>query len=212
MHLSAPASTRCVYFPRGSIARHPPHQNRRLQTTDMPIRTATYADIAILVDLMARFYHESAFSLRTDAATGAFEQLLADPALGRIWICEQDNQAVGYIVLTLGFSMEYGGRDAFVDDLFVRPAFRGRGLGKELLNTVVRECARLQVRALHLEVGRANHRARALYRSRGFRDYDRQLLTMKLAEAIHESATRPETGEINSLRTDGRNDQERDHE
>ena len=153
----------------------------------MSIRIATTADLAMLVDLMTDFYRESAFTLQPDSARVAFERLLADPALGRIWICEQDGEAAGYIVLTVGFSMEYGGRDAFVDDLFVRPPFRGRGLGKQLLDTLIAECRRRDVRALHLEVDRANDRGHALYRSRGFVDNDRQLLTMKLARAIHES-------------------------
>ena len=152
----------------------------------MPIRIATSADLAMLVDLMTDFYRESAFTLQPGSAKAAFAKLLADPALGRIWIGEQDGEAAGYIVLTVGFSMEYGGRDAFVDDLFVRPPFRGRGLGKQLLDTLIAECHRRNVRALHLEVDRANDRGHALYRSRGFVDNDRQLLTMKLARAIHE--------------------------
>lgn len=156
----------------------------------MPIRTATAEDLPLLVDLMTSFYGESSLALPRDTAEKAFAQLLADPALGRVWICEQQDQAVGYIVLTLGFSMEYGGRDAFVDDLYVRARFRGRGIGKRLLDTLIGECGRLQVRALHLEVGRANRRAQALYRSRGFRDRDRQLLTLKLGRAMHESKRR----------------------
>jgi ribosomal protein S18 acetylase RimI-like enzyme len=168
----------------------------------MPIRIATSADTAALVDLMAQFYRESFYSLQRDAAGSAFQQLMADSALGRVWICEQKSQAAGYIVLTFGFSMEYGGRDGFVDDLFVRPEFRGRVLDKQLLDTLIRECVRLQVRALHLEVGRANHRAKALYQSRGFRYNDRQLLTIKLARATHEPKRRAETDASNASQVD----------
>ncbi len=164
----------------------------------MPIRNAAAADILTLVDLMALFYRESAFSLQRDSAKAAFRRLLADSSLGRIWICEQANEPVGYIVLTLGFSMEYGGRDAFVDDLFIRPEFREKGWGRQLMDTLIKECIRIGVRALHLEVGRANHRARALYRSRGFGDNDRQLLTLKLDKANHESGRHPEAAGIGS--------------
>ena len=166
----------------------------------------------MLVDLMTDFYRESAFTLQPGSAQTAFAKLLADPALGRIWIGEQGGKAIGYIVLTLGFSMEYGGRDAFVDDLFVRPQFRGRGLGNQLLDTLIAECVRLDVRALHLEVDRANDRAHALYRSFGFVDNDRQLLTMKLARAIHESDVGNEGGKNDSLPTGQQTQQEKDHE
>jgi ribosomal protein S18 acetylase RimI-like enzyme len=164
----------------------------------MPIRNATAADIPTLVDLMVLFYRESAFSLQRHSAKAAFRRLLADSSFGRIWICELANEPVGYIVLTLGFSMEYGGRDAFVDDLFIRPEFRGKGWGRQLLDTLVQECIRIGVRALHLEVGRDNHRVRSLYRSRGFRDNERQLLTLKLDKAIHESGRHPEAAGTDS--------------
>lgn len=168
----------------------------------------------MLVDLMTGFYRESAFSLQPESTKAAFMKLLSDPALGRVWICEQNDEAIGYIVLTFGFSMEYGGRDAFVDDLFVRSEFRGRGLGKQLLDTLVRQCVRLDVRALHLEAGRSNDRAHALYRSFGFRDNNRQLLTKKLRKTIHESGGGDgnETVKVVSIPTRGENHQRDNHE
>ncbi len=75
---------------------------------------------------MAEFYAESGYDLDQDGAAIAFGDLLSDPSLGRIWIL---GESVGYVVLSLGYSMEYGGRDAFVDDLFVREAHRRAGLG-----------------------------------------------------------------------------------
>jgi ribosomal protein S18 acetylase RimI-like enzyme len=97
-----------------------------------------------------------------------------------VWILESDGQPAGYVVLCIGFSLEYGGLDAFVDDLFVRPACRRRGLGRTALAELFEECRRRGVRAVHLEVGRDNDAARALYARFGFRDQDRQLLTMRL--------------------------------
>jgi ribosomal protein S18 acetylase RimI-like enzyme len=77
------------------------------------------------------------------------------------------------------------GGDAFVDDLFIRPPFRGRGLGKLALAEVRAACEQRGVRALHLEVGRDNGAAHSLYRRAGFGDTDRQLLTLKLADPTH---------------------------
>ena len=178
----------------------------------MPIRSASRADLAILVDLMARFYRESSYRLQRQCARAAFDQLLTDPSLGRVWICEQKAEAVGYIVLTLGFSMEYGGRDGFVDDLFILPQFRGKQLGHQLLDTLIRECDRLGVRALHLEVGPANQRAVSLYRARGFAGSDRRLLTLKLASAVHQpDRPRAATG-VGSAQTDPQAAEEREGE
>ncbi len=145
-----------------------------------PVRRATPADVPVLVELMAEFYAESAMPLDRAAVGGVFRGLLADPARGAVWLVLADGAPAGYVVLTVGFSMEYGGLDAFVDDLFVRPAHRRRGLGRAALDTLVAECRRRGVQALHLEVARDNQSAKALYEGFGFRGNDRQLLTLRL--------------------------------
>jgi ribosomal protein S18 acetylase RimI-like enzyme len=81
--------------------------------------------------------------------------------------------------------MEYGGRNAFVDDLFIRPAFRGRGLGGQLVAHARALCEDLGVRAMHLEVARDNAAAQAVYRGAGFRETERQLLTLALELPTH---------------------------
>jgi ribosomal protein S18 acetylase RimI-like enzyme len=113
-------------------------------------------------------------------ARAAFQELLADPALGRVWILTDRGQPAGYGVLTFGYSLEYGGRDAFVDDLFVRPGHRDRGLGSAGLEAMIEASRQHRVRAVHLEVGFDNAGAQALYARFGFVDHGRQLLTRPL--------------------------------
>jgi ribosomal protein S18 acetylase RimI-like enzyme len=81
--------------------------------------------------------------------------------------------------------MEYGGRDAFVDDLFIVAAHRGRGLGTAALAQARAYCVAQGVRAVHLEVARDNAPAQAVYRRAGFAGNDRQLLTLPLADPTH---------------------------
>ena len=147
------------------------------------VRLATHHDIPVLVDLMREFYAESNLPVDRDAASATFSRLLGDPSRGAIWLLKAGNDAAGYVVLTVGFSMEYGGLDAFVDDLFVRLPFRRKGFGRLALATLFAECERRGVRAVHLEVGRDNDAAKALYGRFGFRDNDRQLLTVGLPRA-----------------------------
>jgi diamine N-acetyltransferase len=149
------------------------------------MRKATGEDLERLVHLMGEFYAESGYPLNQGRAGQAFSALLADERLGHVWLIQKDSQDVGYLVLTMGYSMEYGGRDAFVDDLFIRAQFRGAGLGTAALAQVREFAANLGVRALHLEVARDNTIAQALYRQAGFRDTERQLLTLRLAEPAH---------------------------
>lgn len=147
---------------------------------DRGIRRAAPDDVPRLVDLMAEFYAESSYPLDRASAATTFGRLLREESLGAVWLLSARGDVAGYVVLTLGYSLEYGGLDAFVDDLFIRAPHRGAGLGRLALETLLAECRRRGVRAVHLEVARANAPARSLYASFGFQDNDRQLLTRRL--------------------------------
>ena len=155
--------------------------------TTTHVRAAQVGDIPQLVALMTEFYAEADYALLPEPAARAFAQLLGDPRLGRVWIMEVDSLPVGYAVLTVSFSMEYGGLRGFVDDLFVRRPYRGRGLGSAALGELRRISTALGVRALHVEVGAANEAARRVYRQSGFEDSGRLLLTLPLATPVHDT-------------------------
>jgi ribosomal protein S18 acetylase RimI-like enzyme len=149
------------------------------------VRVADEDDIAALVELMADFYAESDYVLDPEAAVASFSRLQADPGLGQVWLVEDDGQPAGYIVLTVGFSMEYGGLRGFVDDLYVRPVFRRRGLATAALAELRRECVRREVRAVDVEAGPDNEAALEVYRRAGFTDTGRLLLAAPLASPVH---------------------------
>ncbi len=82
--------------------------------------------------------------------------------------------------------MEYGGLDAFIDDLFIRSSYRKRGLAQAVLEALFAECKQRKVLALHVEVSPANTAAKALYYRIGLRprDDDRQVLTTQFEEDL----------------------------
>lgn len=88
----------------------------------------------------------------------------------------------GYVVLTLSFSFEYRGRDAFIDELYVEPAYRRRGFGRMLMEFAEQRAKELGVNALHLEVDHGNDPAMELYRNIGYADHDRYLMTKWLTK------------------------------
>jgi GNAT superfamily N-acetyltransferase len=151
-------------------------------------REAHPDDVPRLVALMAEFYAESGYPLPADAAARTFAALLDDPRLGRVWLLEADGAPAGYVVLTLAFSMEYGGLRGFVDDLFVRSPCRRRGLAAAGLAAVRRAAEALGERALHVETGAEDYHAaaRGVYARAGFAASDRLLLTAPLAPPVHE--------------------------
>ena len=149
------------------------------------LRKASPNDLGQLVDLMAEFYAEAGYPLNRTLAADAFAAVISDERLGYVWLIQAGGADAGYVVVTLTFSMEYGGRSAFVDDLYIRAAFRGRGVGTRILTEVRGFCLGLGVRAMHLEVGRDNAAAQTVYRKIGFAGTDRELLTLRLADPSH---------------------------
>jgi diamine N-acetyltransferase len=106
-----------------------------------------------------------------------FEEFVRDDTYGRAWLILADEEPVGYIVLTVSFSFEYRGRDAFIDELYVAKEFRGRGIGRRAMDFVEAVAREVGVNAIHLEVSRHNDPAIDLYRRTGFMDHDRYLMT-----------------------------------
>ena len=146
-------------------------------------RLADRSDVDVLLALRRAFCLHENMAFDEGTARVALENLLADGSLGRVWLLHLGAAAAGYVVLTLGYSLEFGGRDAFVDELYVEEPHRGKGLGSLALRLAEDTCRALGVRALHLEVDRDNGRARAVYEKAGFEDRNNYLLTKRLTAA-----------------------------
>jgi ribosomal protein S18 acetylase RimI-like enzyme len=131
------------------------------------VRRATEADIDVLVDLMRDFYAESGFPLDEPWASRSFAALLADPAAGAIWLIDVDGRAVGHVVLSIRYAMEFGGLIGYIDDLYVRPEHRRRGAATAGVAALVDECKRRGCRSLHVEVDPTNAAAIGVYQRFG---------------------------------------------
>lgn len=133
-----------------------------------------------ILPMMQAYYAEDGYAFDPERSRAALLGLLADARLGEAWLAVEDERALGYVVVCLGWSLEHRGRDAFIDELFVVPEARRRGLGRRLMALAIERCRALGVRALHLEVERANTKAQALYRDLGFADTERRLMSKRL--------------------------------
>ena len=143
-------------------------------------RPGTIDDLVAVSALMADYYAEDGYSYDAIRAATQLRRFVTSPQLGRLWVAQIDGQIVGYLILTFGFSFEYGGRDAFIDEVFIAAPFRGKGLGREAM-AVAQTCAQEHgVRALHLEVEPHRTAAASLYASVGFTESPRRLMTKRL--------------------------------
>ena len=144
---------------------------------EVTLKPARDEDAERLLGFVRAYYEFDRLPFNHPEAAATLHRLIEDRSLGRAWVIEADAEPVGYVILTLGYSLEYGGRDAFVDELYLDASSRGRGIGRRVLALVEQEARSLGVRALHLEVERGNHAAQAFYRSAGYEDHDRYLMT-----------------------------------
>ena len=130
--------------------------------------------------MMEAFYSIDNYPFNRAESEKNFHEFISNPALGRFWLLHADIEIIGYLILAFGYSFEYGGRDAFIDDFFLKEPFRGKGLGHSILSKLDGEATKLEVKAIHLEVENTNERGRNLYTKTGFKGNDRSLLTKRL--------------------------------
>lgn len=151
-----------------------------IEAMEIDFRPTELSDIDDLLILIREYYEYDRHPLDEVRVRAAIDNLIRHPEWGRIWFICRKLEVVGYVVLTLGYSIEYLGRDAFVDEIYIRESDRGQGIGRATFQFLEDVCDLLEVNALHLEVEHSNINAQAVYRKLGFTDQDRYLMTHRL--------------------------------
>ncbi len=135
----------------------------------MPIREATPLDVPLILDMI----RELAEYEREPDAVEATEELIAaalfapQPALFGL-IAETDTgEAAGFALWFLNFSTWLGRHGIYLEDLYVRPHFRGQGYGKALLAELAGICTARGYGRLEWWVLDWNEPALDFYRSIG---------------------------------------------
>lgn len=132
-----------------------------------------------LLALVTAFHIEKGITLTEEARAAGIAPLLDGIPHGAAYLIGPPRAPIGYIVITFGWSVEFGGLDAIIDELYIRPGVRGRGIASEALIALPRALAGGGLRAIHLEVDRDNAAAVKLYRRAGFRERDRYMFMSK---------------------------------
>lgn len=148
-----------------------------MTSAPLQARPATLADAGVLLDLMRDFYAEEHLVFNEPVAQCALSELLGHTNHGSVLLFESTGSVIGYAVITFGFSLEFHGRLAQLDEFYLAPSQRGCGLGRSGLELIKDWVRTTTVATLRLEVSRTNARARSLYQKAGFRNEQRDLLT-----------------------------------
>jgi ribosomal protein S18 acetylase RimI-like enzyme len=145
-------------------------------------RLAGESDAETVLEFMRAYYAFDGHTFDCERARGVLTGLLRDEALGRCWLILEGDCPIGYIVLCFGYSLEWLGRDAFIDEFYLREEYRGRGWGRRTMEFVEEAARKAGVRVLHMEVMRGNSGAFEAYRKLGFRERQSSLLSKGIGD------------------------------
>jgi ribosomal protein S18 acetylase RimI-like enzyme len=138
-------------------------------------------EIDFILDMQRDFYSLENITFDELIARSTLQQLIDDESIGLTYVVYLNSEPAGYFVVTYGFSLEFHGRFAFIDEFYVRESCRGKGIGRSSLSFIEKLCRERTIKVIRLEVARENVRAQDLYRRVGFRDHGRDLLTKWIA-------------------------------
>lgn len=148
------------------------------------LRSATLDDLAQLLPRTRALNAHEGIEISDELLEQALRRLLGDASLGGAWLIERadgaDRGVIGYAIVTFGYDLEFGGRDAYLTELWIDEERRRSGAATAVLEQLPHELRACDVRALHLQV-RPDNPARRLYERSGFVASPRLVMTRRLA-------------------------------
>jgi GNAT superfamily N-acetyltransferase len=143
-----------------------------IYSNTMKIDIASSQDVDDLLPLLQSQFNEHEIEFEVDQLKAALYHLITHGDLGFAIIAKESNDSIGFAVVSIAWTLEHGGKSAWLDELFVLPDYRRRGIGTLLVERVLEEVKKLGCQALDLEVDTGHRRAESLYERMGFRKLD----------------------------------------
>lgn len=141
------------------------------------IRPLTTTSVDAFIDMKRDFFAIDGYPFDEARTRENTRYVQAHPEAGVIFtIHDETGTEIGFLILALMFSFEFGGRIAFLDELYLSDKARGKGYGKYAVNFAKEYAAGQHLKAIFLEVEHHNERARRLYEASGFTDHHRGLM------------------------------------
>ena len=148
---------------------------------DISLEIAGLSQLGDLLPLVAAYHLFEEISLSAGIREKSVERLLSDRTLGEVWLIKKSDHLIGYVVVCFSYSIELGGREVVIDELYIEAHERGMGVGAEILGRLKEHMCTHNIVAIQLEVDQRNERANSLYVQSGFSYRDKyRLMTIAL--------------------------------
>ena len=142
-------------------------------------------DLDRLMPMVEAFHADQQIKVDEAHRQKALTPLLEGSPHGAVYLIGPRRAPVGYIIVTFGWSVEFGGLEGFVDEFYIRPAVRGRGMGTGALMSLMRALAGHGLKALHLEAKAGRDKVHRLYTRMGFRIREDYVLMTARVDRLH---------------------------
>jgi ribosomal protein S18 acetylase RimI-like enzyme len=152
-------------------------------TQKIQVRLLKIEEMDAAVDLLGRQLREHRVETNLGDVRSVIERIVKDDRLGFVLVALAKNERLIAVALGCAFlGIEHGGTSGWIEELYVLPEFRQRGIGSLLVVEFIRVASALGWRAIDLEIDSSHRRAVALYERHGFTQLDRSRLSRRLGE------------------------------
>lgn len=134
------------------------------------IALAGPADLERVLSLATRYHEEAGLTLDEQQRENAIDPLLQGSPLGAVWLIGPNRAPLGYVLVTFGWSVAFGGMTGWLAEAYIRPSVRRRGIGTEVVHAIALNLREAGLKALHADVTDKTEAAARFCSRAGFRD------------------------------------------
>lgn len=149
----------------------------------MELRQAKPEDWPAILEMARVFHAEDGHALTQRGEIALKNAMLPSSPFSpyvQVTLVTSGGKTAGYAVICYSYSIEFGGVTSYLDDFYIKPEFRGQGLGTKALEEFEHLSRARGCCIFHLETQPANDRAKTFYTKHGMEDTGRALLIKKL--------------------------------
>ena len=162
------------------MAEEPVAEGPRQLADGVEIRPARVDEIEAMLPLIRAYCEFYETEPDDDGLRRMFETLITEPSQGAVFIAREGDDAVGFATLDWKWSSLKASRLGYLEDLYVHPDARGRGIADALIAACVERCRERGMGALQWLTAPDNHRAQKVYARTGagsgtYLEYDLEL-------------------------------------
>ena len=135
----------------------------------MKLTKASHSDIPALIELlMTLFEQEAEFEPNSEAQSSALSKIISDPKIGIVLVAKDNEKILGMVNLLFTESTALGSTVAIIEDVMVLSAFRGKGIGSQLIDYAISEAKNVGCKRITLLTDIGNTQAQSFYQKKGF--------------------------------------------